>query len=176
MKAPESRRVRRPFNTPTERMQVASSSVTRGAKVADKTSPTAPESAAGSSNFRCQRGLAIFKKHARSIRRIAPWTYAVPSQSGSGVYVVYMKAGEECCSCPDYARRHEPDEEGWETFFCKHYYAARLWRARSEECAGCKGHFPSRTMVEVGEGHLTFYADDYLCKSCVGKHGLGDAA
>lgn len=127
-------------------------------------------------NFRCKRGIALYKRYAGKIRNTAPWTYLVPSQAGKGIYLVYMKPGEESCSCPDYAKRHEADEAGNETFFCKHYFAARLWKAKSEECAGCHTRFLRRHMQEAGEGHLTFYADDYLCKVCAGKHGLGDVA
>lgn len=127
-------------------------------------------------NFRCKRGIALYKKYAEKIRRSAPHTYLVPSQSGKGIYLVYMKEGEECCSCPDYAIHHALDEEGQESFFCKHYFAARLWKAKSSECASCKGRFLTRLMKEAGEGHLTFYADDYLCGACVGKHGLGEVA
>ncbi|WP_152670700.1 hypothetical protein [Rubrobacter aplysinae] len=127
-------------------------------------------------NFRCKRGIALYKRYAEKIRRSAPHTYLVPSQSGKGIYLVYMKEGEECCSCPDYAKHHEKDEEGNETFFCKHYFAARLWKARSAECAACKGRYLTRHLKEAGEGHLTFYADDYLCGVCVPKHGLGEVA
>jgi hypothetical protein len=151
---------------------------------ADAATGTATETASrrsekdtvSTANFRCKRGIALYKKYAEKIRRSAPHTYLVPSQPGKGIYLVYMKEGEECCSCPDYARHHEKDEEGDETFFCKHYFAARLWKAKSAECAGCKGRFLTRHMKEAGEGHLTFYADDYLCRTCVPKHGLGEAA
>jgi hypothetical protein len=127
-------------------------------------------------NFRCKRGIALYKRYAEKIRRTAPWTYLVPSQSGKGIYLVYMKEGEECCSCPDYSKHHAPDEDGQEIFFCKHYFAARLWKAKSAECAACKGRFLTRTMKEAGEGHLPFYADDYLCAECVPKHGLAEVA
>lgn len=153
---------------------MVSTSITRQPDAANH--PPAQTSSTTSSNFRCKRGMVIYRRYAGQIRRIAPWVYSVPSQSGSGVYHVYMKEGEESCSCPDYAKNRQKDEEGFETFFCKHYFAARMWRARSEECAGCKTRLLRRMMVETGEGHLTFYADDYLCKSCAGKHGLGDAA
>lgn len=159
---------------------------TTATRTAKKDEATAAEHPPGSSentvsresldNFRCKRGLALYKRYAEKTRNTAPWTYLVPSQSGKGIYLVYMKPGEESCSCPDYAKHYEPDEAGNETFFCKHYFAARLWKARSEECAGCHTRFLGRHMQEAGEGHLTFYADDCLCKSCVGKHGLGDAA
>lgn len=138
--------------------------------------PGGGENIVSRDNFRCKRGIALYKRYAQKIRNTAPWTYLVPSQSGKGIYLVYMRPGEESCSCPDYAKHHEPDEAGNETFFCKHYFAARLWKARSEECAGCHTRFLRRQMQEAGEGHLTFYADDYLCKVCAGKHGLGDAA
>lgn len=140
-------------------------------------------SAEAADNARCKRGIALFKQHATRIRCIAPWTYRVPSQGnadkgnpGAGIYLVYIKPGEEACSCPDYARYHETDEHGEEKFFCKHYVAARLWKARSAECAGCKSRLLRRDMTEAGEDHLTFYADDYLCPECVRKHGLGMAA
>jgi hypothetical protein len=76
-------------------------------------------------NFRCKRGIALYKRYADRIRQTAPWTYLVPSQSGKGIYLVYMKPGEECCSCPDYAMHHALDEEGQESFFCKHYFDYR---------------------------------------------------
>jgi hypothetical protein len=127
-------------------------------------------------NFRCKRGIALYKRYATKLRNTAPWTYLVPSQSGKGIYLVYMKPGEKSCSCPDYAMHHQPDEEGQEAFLCKHYFAARLWKAKSAECAACKGRYLTRLMKEAGEGHLTFYADDYLCKARLGKHGLGEVA
>lgn len=129
-------------------------------------------------NFRCKRGIAIYRRYADRIKQIAPWVYSVPSQSGRGVYHVYMKPGEESCSCPDYSKYHtrRDEEDESEQFFCKHYFAARLWKAKSEQCAACKGRFLVRHLTEVGEEHLTFYADDCLCAGCVGKHGLGMAS
>lgn len=162
-----------PSFTTVERLRVVPSSITQSTGTANR-SP-AQTTATTRSNFRCKRGLAIFKRYAGRIKRIAPWVYSVPSQSGSGVYHVYMKEGDESCSCPDYAKNRRIDEEGWETFFCKHYFAARMWRARSEECAGCKTRLLRRRMKEVGEEHLTFYTDDYLCGECASKHGLGMA-
>lgn len=157
---------------------MATTTITEKPQAANQTPSHQPANSTTTTraNFRCKRGIAIFKRYADQIKRISPWVYSVPSQSGSGVYHVYMKEGEESCSCPDYARNRCPDEEGNETFFCKHYFAARMWRARSEECAGCKTRLLRRVMVEVGEDHLTFYADDYLCKQCESKHGLATGA
>lgn len=145
-------------------------------KTPEKESRRPEGNTVSTANFRCKRGIALYKRYAEKIRRSAPHTYLVPSQSGKGIYLVYMKEGEECCSCPDYSKHHAPDEDGQEIFFCKHYFAARLWKAKSAECAACKGRFLTRTMKEAGEGHLPFYADDYLCAECVPKHGLAEVA
>lgn len=154
---------------------MVSSSITREEEVANRS--LAQTSSTTRFNFRCKRGIVIYHRHAEHIKHIAPWVYSVPSQSGRGVYHVYMKPGEESCSCPDWSRYHTRRDEGDEAeeFFCKHYFAARMWKAKSAECAGCKGRFLRRTMVEAGEDHLTFYADDYLCGQCISKHGLGMA-
>lgn len=127
-------------------------------------------------NFRCKRGVALYKRFAHKIRNTAPWTYLVPSQSGSGIYLVYMKEGEESCSCPDYAKHHDTDEDGNETFLCKHYFAARLWKAKSAECAACGARYPKRRMKEAGEDHMIFHAGDCLCHKCAANHGLGEVA
>lgn len=157
---------------------MASSTLTPGSHAYQPDAAQTVQSTTTSSsraNFRCKRGIAIYHRHADRIKRIAPWVYSVPSQSGTGVYHVYLKEGEESCSCPDWAKFHtrRDGSDAPEEFFCKHYFAARLWRAKSEECAGCKSRLLRRRMREVGEDHLTFHADDYLCAGCVDKHGLG---
>ena len=61
---------------------------------------------------RQQRGLAIAALARIEKNRIG---YKVPSQSGSGAYVVNLD-GEPFCTCPDFEKRQQP---------CKHIYAVR---------------------------------------------------
>ena len=39
-------------------------------------------------------------------------------------------------------------------------------------CAGCRGRFQGRDLSEVGDGHLTFFEGDELCRSCARNHGV----
>ena len=70
---------------------------------------------------RQQRGLAIavLEKHIRPDR----FGYKVPSQSGSGVYLVNLEYGPYC-TCPDFEKRNQP---------CKHVYAVKVLLQRSEQ-------------------------------------------
>jgi hypothetical protein len=102
---------------PTAHNQQSQGSSEQDARRPERSYPAADT--VSTANFRCKRGIALYKRYAAKIQRTAPWTYLVPSQSGRGIYLVYMKPGEECCSCPDYAMHHELDEDGQETFFCK---------------------------------------------------------
>lgn len=86
---------------------------------------------------RRRRGIALYKRFAGRIRRVADETYLVPSQTGAGLYLVYAAEGAESCQCPDFRRHSRRDASGRQTFLCKHYHAVRLFKATSTECAGC---------------------------------------
>ncbi len=109
---------------------------------------------------RLQRGIALAEERFEEIRRIEPWIWAVPSCTGSGVYVVDLKAGE--CSCPD--RPPAPEK-------CKHLSAAAYKKARTATCAGCGERLRHRELYEVGEDNLTFFEGDLLCRPCGRAHG-----
>ena len=71
------------------------------------------------------RALALVQAHGHLIERTGPWTYLVPSGTGSGSWAVNYKT--ESCDCPDFTitrRGHEPGEP------CKHVYAVGIHRAK----------------------------------------------
>jgi hypothetical protein len=110
---------------------------------------------------RITRGLALYRGYAGEIVRTAPHTYEVPSCTGSAIYEVDLRS--ESCTCPDRPPKGE---------VCKHVVAALVFRAKAGECVGCRVHRPRRELREAGEEHLTFYADDLLCKPCARRHGV----
>ena len=72
---------------------------------------------------RRQRGLAIAALVNIKKNKLG---YAVPSQSGSGSYVVNTD-GEPFCTCPDFEKRQQP---------CKHVYAVEFLIQREERPDG----------------------------------------
>src|ERR687894_517307 len=115
---------------------------------------------------RIERGRALFEEHADQIwfcARIRAWI--VPSENDfTSVYEVRLGHEEEC-ECRDFEIRHP---EGG----CKHIVAATLRKAKTSRCEGCGDRFPNRHMVEVPEGHLTFFEGDKVCKECAYAHGI----
>ena len=79
--------------------------------------------------------------------------YAVPSQSGSGTYVVNVD-DDPFCSCPDFEKRQQP---------CKHIYSVRYLIQREERPDGTvietktvrttyRQNWPAYTAAQVHEG------------------------
>jgi hypothetical protein len=110
---------------------------------------------------RLQRGIALAQERFEEIRRIAPWIWSVPSETGIGIYAVNLKACE--CSCPD---RPPAGEK------CKHICAAAYKKARTAICAGCGSRFRHRELYEVGDDNLTFFVGDLLCSECACAQGV----
>ena len=71
---------------------------------------------------RALRALALYRERGGEIERTGPWTYLVPSCTGSeaGSWAVNYKT--ERCDCPDALRN--PD------LSCKHVYAVGIHRAK----------------------------------------------
>ena len=69
---------------------------------------------------RALRALALYRERGGEIERTVPFTYLVPSCTGTGSWAVNYKT--ERCDCPD-AIRH-PD------LSCKHVYAVGIHRAK----------------------------------------------
>ena len=84
---------------------------------------------------RQRRGLAIAAIVPIKKNRLG---YSVPSQSGSGSYVVNTD-GDPFCSCPDFERRQQP---------CKHIYAVEIIIQREER--------PDGTTVETKAVRVTY--------------------
>ena len=87
---------------------------------------------------RQQRGLVIAALAQIEKNRVG---YKVPSQSGSGAYVVNLD-GEPFCSCPDFEKRHQR---------CKHIYAVGFIIQREER--------PDGTIVETKAMRMTYRQD-----------------
>ena len=66
---------------------------------------------------RYERALRLAHEHEDRIWRVAPFTWEVPSCSGSDLYMVRTD-GEGSCDCPDTAK------------VCKHMYAVELIASR----------------------------------------------
>ena len=110
------------------------------------------------------RGLALFRERGPEMECVAPWTWTVPSCTGSRVYTVDLKAGS--CTCPDHRRRGEA---------CKHLYAAEVARAKTGECDGCGRRFPRRELTELNEDNhddLTYFHGQQVCPECAGAAGV----
>jgi transposase len=75
-------------------------------------------------NLREQRGLILAA--TKSIRKIGG-RWVVPSQTGQGMYSVFIKPTEHSCTCPDYETRRQD---------CKHVYAALYVMRREENSDG----------------------------------------
>lgn len=65
------------------------------------------------------RVLSDAGERGAEIVRTGPWTYLVPSCTGTGSWAVNYR--RERCDCPDYERRGVP---------CKHIYAVGIKRAK----------------------------------------------
>jgi hypothetical protein len=39
-------------------------------------------------------------------------------------------------------------------------------------CAGCSGRFVGRDLFDVGQGNLTFFEEQRLCRECAQAHGV----
>ncbi len=110
---------------------------------------------------RADRALSLYVESAETIAlSFHRGVYKVPSCSGSAVYTVRLVPTPRC-SCPDF--------RGGE---CKHVSAVRVVRKKTAPCAGCGRRFRHRELVEVPEGHLTFFEGDMLCPECAGAHGV----
>ncbi len=113
-----------------------------------------------------QRGLALYREHAATIRfDAAERVWLVPSQHDStSVYEVTLGRRGGSCECRDFEVRGSG---------CKHIVAATIARAKTGRCDGCGERFPRRDMYEVGdELHLTFFEGDELCRPCARAHGV----
>jgi hypothetical protein len=69
---------------------------------------------------RALRALALYRERGADIERTGPWTYLVPSCTGTGSWAVNDKT--ERCDCPDALRN--PD------LSCKHVFAVGIHRAK----------------------------------------------
>ena len=113
-------------------------------------------------NTRQQRGIALFRERGEEIEHVEGWRWRVPSCSGSGVYLVDLRA--ESCECPD----TPPEGE-----VCKHLVAAIIARTKSEECGGCRKKVLRRHLRTVLEDHPTLGGlVDELCKPCAVSQGV----
>ena len=118
--------------------------------------------------IRHARGCALCRERSADIWQVAPHTYRVPSASDENtVYIVCTRKGFEFCPCTDF-REWCAEQD----ILCKHIHAANNWRLKSEECADCKVRLLVWHLHLVGEDHLTFYEDDYLCGECASKAGV----
>ena len=68
---------------------------------------------------RALRALALYRTRGAEIVRTGPWTYTVPSCTGTGFWAVNYRS--ESCDCPDFLRRGVA---------CKHVYAVGIHRAK----------------------------------------------
>lgn len=107
-----------------------------------------------------QRAIVLHRERGEEIEHTGARTWAVPSCSGEGYYLVDL--GAEDCDCPDFRRRRQN---------CKHIYAAAIERAKRSSCAGCSRKVRRRELVAVGPENLTFFEGDDLCRSCAWSHG-----
>ncbi len=111
---------------------------------------------------RADRALALYVEHAETIAlSFRRGVYRVPSCSGETTYTVRL-VPEPRCSCPDFGRGGE----------CKHVMAVRVVRKHTAPCAGCGRRFRRRELLDVPEGHETFFEGDRLCPGCARRHGV----
>jgi hypothetical protein len=111
---------------------------------------------------RQQCGIALFRERGEEIEHVEGWRWRVPSCSGSGAYLVDLRA--ESCECPD----HPPEGE-----VCKHVVAATIARAKSADCPGCAKKVRRRYLRPVPEDHPTLGGlVDELCKPCAVSEGV----
>ncbi len=71
------------------------------------------------------RALRLYRERGAEIVRTGPWTYLVPSCTGTGSWAVDYRA--ESCDCPDFTIPRRGREPG---ALCKHVYAVGLHLAR----------------------------------------------
>jgi hypothetical protein len=71
------------------------------------------------------RALELFRARGHEIVRTGPWTYLVPSCSGTGSWAVNYR--RETCDCPDFEHQGVP---------CKHVYVVGLRRAKRRGGSG----------------------------------------
>jgi hypothetical protein len=64
--------------------------------------------------------LALYRERGAEIVRTGPWTYLVPSCTGTGSWAVDYR--REKCDCPDALRNPE--------ISCKHVFAVGIHRAK----------------------------------------------
>lgn len=107
-----------------------------------------------------ERSIALYRERGEEIEHVKARTWAVPSCSGEGLYLVDLCA--ETCGCPDFEHREEN---------CKHIYAAAIASAKSEGCAACSKQVRRRGLYRVGSENLTFFEGDGLCGPCAVSHG-----
>jgi hypothetical protein len=118
--------------------------------------------------------LALLDEHGDQVERIGPDVFLVPSSgvSEGRAYRVNYGLDHEARSCKDF------ELHGHETP-CKHLLMLgvlaakrRRRRRRTFRCEGCGERFPARERVEVGDGNLTFFESDALCRGCARAHGV----
>ena len=110
------------------------------------------------------RGLRLFRERGPEMERVAPWTWRVPSCTGTRRYTVDLKAGS--CTCPDHLRRGEA---------CKHLYAVEIARVKTGECDGCRRRFPRHELTELNEDNhdnLTYFHGQQVCLECADVAGV----
>ncbi len=81
------------------------------------TTMTIPEAPRG--DTREVLALRLYRERGAEIERTGPYTYLVPSCTGTGSWAVNYRG--ETCDCPDFERRRVP---------CKHVYAVGIHRAK----------------------------------------------
>jgi hypothetical protein len=109
------------------------------------------------------RGIALYRYHADDIR-FERGVWLVPSLSeATTVYEVRIGTRNASCECRDHSFRG---------LACQHIAAATIARAKTRTCAGCSGRFRGRDLFEVGEGDLTYFEGDELCRECARGHLL----
>ena len=103
------------------------------------------------------RGIVLYRDHAEEIR-FERGVWLVPSLStATTVYEVRIGTRGASCECADHGYRGVP---------YMHVHAATIAKAKTRTCAGCSGRFRGRDLFEVGEGDLTYFEGDELCRSC----------
>jgi hypothetical protein len=108
------------------------------------------------------RGIALYEEHQDEIR-FERGVWLVPSLSeATTVYEVRIGTRGQSCECRDH---------GYRGVACQHIQAATIARSKTRTCAGCSGRFRGRDLFEVGEGDLTYFEGDELCRPCARAHG-----
>jgi hypothetical protein len=109
------------------------------------------------------RGISLFEERGDEIR-FERGVFLVPSLSeATTVYEVRIGTRGATCECRDHEFRGVD---------CLHIHAATIVRSKTRACAGCSGRFRGRDLFEVGEGDLTYFEGDELCRECASGHLL----